>query len=150
MKAQTKDMVIERPRIKIFLVDDDALYLKVLESYFLESNILEVSSFATGEECLLHLSDKPDVVVLDYFLNGKDKEAKNGLAILKKIKAEDPKIQVIMLSSHENVEIALDCISCNAFNFIVKNETTFLRLKHSIKQIFHRDSVVKELIVWDW
>ncbi|MFI5151508.1 MAG: response regulator [Bacteroidia bacterium] len=150
MPNQIPDTTIEKPRIKIFLVDDDALYLKVLESHFIENPMLDITSFATGEDCLLQLSRKPDIIILDYFLNGKNEEAKNGLAILKKIKSEDPRIQVIMLSSYENVEIALDCISCNAFNFIVKNETTFLRLKHSIKQIFHRDSVVKELVVWDW
>jgi len=141
---------IETPKIKVFLVDDDPLYLKLLETQFSENVCFEVTSFATGEACLLQLFQKPDVIVLDYFLNGKDEHAQNGLAILIRVKEALPDIQVIMLSSYENVEIALNCISNNAFNFIVKNDTTFLRLKHSIKQIFKLYSKTKELAVWDW
>ncbi len=141
---------IETPKIKVFLVDDDPLYLKLLETQFAENSSFQVTSFATGEACLLQLFQKPDVVVLDYFLNSKDEHAQNGLSILMRIKEAMPDIQVIILSSYENVEIALNCISNDAFNFIVKNETTFLRLKHSIKQIFKLYSKTKELAVWDW
>jgi two-component system OmpR family response regulator len=141
---------IEKSKIKIFLVDDDPLYLKLLENQFLENPAIQVTCFASGEACLLQLHQKPDVIVLDYFLNGSDPEAKNGLAILIRIKEATPDIQVIMLSSYENVEIALNCVSNNAFNFIVKNDTTYLRLKHSIKQIFSHYSKIKELAVWDW
>jgi two-component system OmpR family response regulator len=150
MDIQTPETLVRKQRIKIFLVDDDPLYLRLLESHFKENPAMDVTSFITGEACLRQLEQKPDIIVLDYFLNGMDKSAKDGLAILIKIKQEHPDIQVIMLSSHENVEIALNCISNNAFNFIVKNDTTFLRLKHSIKQIFHQYSKVKELVVWDW
>jgi two-component system OmpR family response regulator len=150
MDALIPDKTIDKPRIKIFLVDDDPLYLRILESHFNENPFLDVTSFPTGEACLDHLSQKPDVVVLDYFLNGKNKNARDGLSILRQIKKDYPDIQVIMLSSHENVEIALNCIRNNAFNFLLKNDITFIRLKHSIKQIFGIHSKVKELVVWDW
>ena len=133
--------MIEKPKIKIFLVDDDTFYLKVLENQFGRNKDIEISSFLTGEECLLHLFEKPDIIVLDYYLNSKRKD---------EIKERCPEIQVIIISATENVEMALNCINYNAFNFIVKNETTFLRLKHSIKQIFHLHSEVKEIVVWDW
>jgi two-component system OmpR family response regulator len=142
--------MIEKPDIKIFLVDDDLMYLKALENQFSKNKDLEISCFSTGEDCLLHLSEKPDVIVLDYFLNSKKKDAKDGLAILAEIKEKYPEIQVILISAYENVEMALNCIHYNAFNFIIKNDTTFLRLKHSIKQIFHLHSEVKEIVVWDW
>jgi two-component system OmpR family response regulator len=142
--------MIEKPNIRIFLVDDDPMYLKALEHEFAKNPDIEITSFTTGEECLLRLSDKPDVIVLDYFLNSKQKDAKDGLAILMQIKEKAPATQVIMLSAYENVEIALNCIRNDAFNFIVKNDTTFLRLKYSIKQIFQMYSKVKELVVWDW
>lgn len=141
---------IEKSVIRIFLVDDDKLYLKFLENQFSENPVFKVSVFSTGEKCLAHLFEKPDVIILDYFLNSKEEAAKNGLEILIKIKETNSDIHVIMLSSLENVEIALNCIRYNAFNFIVKNSTTFLRLKHSIKQIFQQYSKVKELVVWDW
>ena len=137
-------------KIKIFLVDDDPLYLKALENEFKENPAFEVITFATGEDCLGHLFSKPDIIVLDYFLNSKNKDALNGLQILIKIKEISPDFIVIMLSAYENVEVAMNCMKYDAFNFIVKNETAFLRLKHSIKQIFKIHSKVKELVVWDW
>jgi two-component system OmpR family response regulator len=142
--------MIEKPSIKIFLVDDDLMYLKALKNQFSENPDLEISCFSTGEDCLMHIAEKPDVIVLDYFLNSKKKEAKDGLAILAEIKEKHPETQVIIISAYENVEMALNCINYNAFNFVVKNDTTFLRLKHSIKQIFHLHSEVKEIVVWDW
>jgi two-component system OmpR family response regulator len=150
LSRENSSPALEKPIIKIFLVDDDPMYLKVLEHEFSKNKDIDITSFTTGEECLLQLAKKPDVVVLDYFLNSKLKDAKDGLAILIKIKEMAPDTHVIILSAYENVEIALNCIRYNAFNFIVKNETTFLRLKHSIKQIFHLHSELKELVVWDW
>ena len=141
---------MEDYRIKIFLVDDDPLYLKTLQVAFEKSSDFDITTFTNGEDCLEHLSTKPDIIVLDYTLNSKNKDAQNGYDILVKIKEIDPDIHVIILSSTEDVEMALSCIKYNAFNFILKNDTAFLRLKHSIKQIFHIHSKVKELIVWDW
>jgi len=146
----TQQPMLELTKIKIFIVDDDAFYLKALENEFTKNTDFQVTTFTSGEACLESLVLKPDIIILDYFLNEKNKEAADGFAILAKIKQADPSIQVIMLSSHENVEIAVNCILYDAFNFIVKNETAFVRLKHSIKQIFRQHSKVKELMVWDW
>lgn len=140
----------ETTKIKIFLVDDDQMYLKALENEFKKNGNFEIMTFDTGEECLNNLHLNPDIVVLDYFLNGEKKESVNGFNILIKIKELNPNIQVIILSSYENVDIAVNCIKYDAFNFIVKNETAFVRLKHTIKQIFRVHSKVKELVVWDW
>jgi two-component system OmpR family response regulator len=140
----------ETIKIKIFLVDDDQMYLKALENEFKKNENFEVMTFDTGEACLKNLHLNPDIVVLDYFLNGENKESINGFNVLVKIKEKNPNIQVIILSSHENVDIAVNCIKYDAFNFILKNETAFVRLKHTIKQIFRVHSKVKELVVWDW
>jgi DNA-binding NtrC family response regulator len=140
----------ETIKIKIFLVDDDQMYLKALENEFKKNGNFEIMTFDTGEECLKNLHLNPDIVVLDYFLNSEKKESVNGFNILVKIKETNPNIQVIILSSYENVDIAVNCIKYDAFNFIVKNETAFVRLKHTIKQIFRVHSKVKELVVWDW
>ncbi|MDQ3045968.1 MAG: response regulator [Bacteroidota bacterium] len=142
--------MLDELKITLFLVDDDLMYLKALENEFKKNEHFEIHTFTTGEACLQKLSLKPDIIILDYFLNGDNKEAVDGFNILVKIKQKSPEIHVIMLSSYENVEIAVNCIKYEAFNFIVKNDTAFIRLKHTIKQIFRLHSKVKELIVWDW
>ncbi len=79
-------------KIRIFLVDDDALFLKSLEIEFLHHTDFTVETFATGELCIKHLSTScPDIIILDYHLNGIDKHAMNGIETLDKIKASYPR-----------------------------------------------------------
>ena len=91
-------------KIKLFLVDDDALFLKALEIEFLQHADFAIETFATGELCLQHLSKNPDVVILDYHLDGIDKKAMNGLETLDKIKAYNSDIPVVMLSSQDSID----------------------------------------------
>jgi len=66
-------------KVKLFLVDDDAMYLKLLEIEFIQSADFQVESYATGEVCIKNLSQEPDIIILDYNLNSVDKSAMNGL-----------------------------------------------------------------------
>ncbi|HSH66475.1 MAG TPA: response regulator, partial [Bacteroidia bacterium] len=59
----------ETIKIKIFLVDDDQMYLKALENEFKKNENFEIITYTTGEECLKNLHLNPDVIILDYFLN---------------------------------------------------------------------------------
>jgi CheY-like chemotaxis protein len=76
-----------------------ALFLKSWKIEFLHHTDFTVETFATGELCLENLSHKPDVIILDYHLNGIDKNAMNGIETLDKIKTLNPDIPVVMLSS---------------------------------------------------
>ena len=95
-------------KIKIFLVDDDALFLKSLEIEFLQHADFSIETFATGELCEQHLSQHPDVIILDYHLNGIDKNAMNGITTLDKIKAFNANIPVVILSSQDKIEVAIN------------------------------------------
>jgi DNA-binding NarL/FixJ family response regulator len=136
--------------ILIFLVDDNELYLRSLEVQFKMNPDLTIKTFTSGEACIKSLSENPDVIVLDYFLNSQDDSAIDGFKTLLKIKEASPGTNVIMLSSHEATDVAVKCIKNGAFDYIVKNDVTFYRLKQAIKKIFSIFSVEKELIVWDW
>lgn len=136
--------------ILIFLVDDNELYLKALEKKFKMNPDLTIRTFLSGEECINNLSTKPDIIVLDYFLDGKDQGAMDGFKTLVKIKEVSPGTNVIMMSSQESTEVAVNCLKYGAFDYIVKNEKLFCRLKQTIKKIFSIVSVEKELIIWDW
>ena len=132
-------------KIKLFLVDDDAMYLKLLEIEFNQNADFALETFATGEICMANLSHNPDVVILDYYLDGIDKNAMNGIEILDKIKAFNPDIPVVMLSSQDKIEVAVNCIHHKAFDYIVKSETAFLRLQKAITTIFHTQKIEKAL-----
>ena len=132
-------------KIKLFLVDDDALFLKSLEIEFLQHGDFKIETYTTGELCLENLSHNPDVIILDYHLDGIDKNAMNGIEALDKIKASNPDIPVIMLSSQDKIEVAVNCIHHKAFDYIVKSETAFMRLQKTIETIFQYKKMEKEL-----
>jgi two-component system OmpR family response regulator len=132
-------------KILVFLVDDDALFLKSLEIDFMTNTACVIKSFATGEACLKNLKENPDVIILDYYLNGVNKHAINGLTTLDRIKAINPKIPVIMLSSQDKIDVAVNCMKHQAFDYIVKSETAFLRLQKAITIVFHYQQIEKAL-----
>ncbi len=132
-------------KIKLFLVDDDALFLKSLEIEFLQHADFEIETFATGELCMQHLSHNPDVIILDYHLDGIDKGAMNGIATLDKIKAFNPDIPVVILSSQDKIDVAINCMHHRAFDYVVKSETAFIRLQKIITTIFRYKKMEKEL-----
>mgnify|MGYP002631638674 CR=1 FL=1 len=132
-------------QIKLFLVDDDLMYLKLLEIEFLQHADFNIETFATGELCIANLSHNPDIIILDYHLDGIEKNAMNGIAVLDKIKASNSEIPVIMLSSQDKIEVAIDCMHHKAVDYVVKSETAFLRLQKSITTIFHTQKIEKEL-----
>lgn len=132
-------------KIKIFLVDDDALYLKSLEIEFLEHADFIIETYPTGELCLRNLSRNPDIIILDYHLDGIDKTAMNGLETLDKIKESNQDIPVIMLSSQDKIDVAINCMHHRAGDYVVKSETAFMRLQKIITTIFTYKKMEKEL-----
>ena len=132
-------------RIKLFLVDDDAIYLKLLELEFLQHADFDIETFATGELCLKNMDHKPDVVILDYYLDGIDKTAMNGIETLDKIKKLDNNIPVIMLSQQDKIDIAISCMHHGAFDYVVKSETAFINLQKIITRTFKYKKLKKQL-----
>jgi len=133
-------------KIKLFLVDDDVVFLRSLEIEFTEHGNFSIETFATGELCLSKLTNNPDVVILDYLLDGTDKNAMNGIQTLDKIKAYNPDIPVVMLSAQDKIEVAVNCMHHSAFDYVVKSETAFVRLQKIITTIFRYKKMEKQLI----
>jgi two-component system, OmpR family, response regulator len=91
------------------------------------------------------LAHDPDVIILDYHLDGIDKTAMNGMETLDKIKAYNADIPVIMLSSQDKIDVAINCMHHRAFDYVVKSETAFVRLQKIITTIFQYRKMEKEL-----
>jgi len=144
MNNEKREMNSAEP-IKLFLVDDDAVFLKSLEIEFLQHADFIIETYATGELCIESLSHAPDVIFLDYFLDGINKSAMNGIETLDKIKALNPDIPVVMLSGQDKIDVAISCMHHRAFDYVVKSETAFIRLKKIISTIFRYKKMEKEL-----
>jgi DNA-binding NtrC family response regulator len=137
---------VQNPKkIKVFIVDDDDLFLKALVIQFRENPIYEVVTFATGELCIEDIHNTPDIVILDYHLNSIEKNAMNGLKTLDIIKKINNDIPVIMVSAQDKIEVAVSCIHHKAIDYVVKSETAFVRLQKIIKAIFKYKKMEREL-----
>lgn len=132
-------------KISLFLVDDDAVFLKLLEIELLQHADFAITTFSTGEACIEQLSQNPDVIILDYHLDGIDKNAMNGLETLDKIKTINADIPVVMLSSQDSIDVAINCMHHRALDYVVKSETAFLRLQKVISTLFSYKKMEKEL-----
>ena len=136
---------MKNEKVKLFLVDDDALFLKSMEIEFLQHADFIIETFPTGELCVANLSHDPDVIILDYHLDGIDKSAMNGIDTLDKIKAFNPDISVVMLSSQDKIDVAIDCMHHRALDYVVKSETAFMRLQKIITALFRYKKMEKTL-----
>ncbi len=133
--------------IKVFLVDDDQLFLKNLQIEFKSQLSYQTFLFSSGEECIENLTETPDVIVLDYHLDGINKDAMNGIQTLDKIKEINPRIPVIILSSQDKIEVAVNCMHHKAFDYVVKSETAFMRI-HKIITTNHRFQKLENELKW--
>jgi DNA-binding NarL/FixJ family response regulator len=118
----------------IFIVDDEPLLSEMLTDYLEDQYAgFNIKSFSTGEACLQSLDDQPDAVVLDYYLNSKEKDAANGIDILKEIKKRNKAIPVIMLSSQKSYATASQTIMYGAMHYVIKGQDAFDEIFQLIK-----------------
>lgn len=82
-------------------------------------------AFGTGEECVEHLVEEPDAVILDYHLNLVKQDAADSLEILQQIKKFNKGICVIMLSSQKQYSKAAQTIMKGALEYVVKDDNAF-------------------------
>ena len=120
---------------KIFIVDDEPVLTQALKDYLTREVPHQVSIFNTGEECLKRLHEKPDVVILDYYLNAVQKDAANGLEILQTIRKYHPSIHVIMLSSQDKYSTAFESIQRGAEQYVIKGEDAFHEVEELIQEL---------------
>lgn len=121
----------------IFLVDDDFIFLEMLKETLVDNPSYTIVAFQSGEECVNHLHLSPDVIVLDYYLNSENADAKNGLEILKEITSKNPEAKVIILSGQEDGDLVYKLIRENATDYVVKDDDAFENVKEAIEEIIN-------------
>ena len=124
-------MKVSKPK-KIFIVDDDEMLTVAMSDYLTRDTPHQISVFHTGEECVIHISENPDVIILDYYLNTVESDAANGLEILEAIRKHLPNTRFIMLSSQESYGIAAKTIGKGAEQYVIKGEDAFEKIARMI------------------
>jgi DNA-binding NtrC family response regulator len=99
----------------VLLVDDETEFLETLVKRLRKRN-LSVHGAGSGEEALKCLDAEPiDVVVLDVKMPGMD-----GIDTLREIKKSHPLVEVIMLTGHASMEVAIAGMELGAFDYLMK------------------------------
>ena len=119
----------EKP-FKIFVVEDNEWYNKLLVHNLSLNPDYEIESFSTGRELIQNLHKSPDVITLDYRLPDI-----KGLELLKKIKAENEDIQVILISEQDDIEVVVELLKHGAYDYIVKTDHIRERLLNTVHNI---------------
>jgi two-component system nitrogen regulation response regulator NtrX len=117
---------------KILIIDDEAGIRSSLHGV-LEDEGYSIRTTSTGEKALEFLmAEEFDLVFLDIWL-----PEMNGIEVLKKIREQDKKIQVVMITGHGSVESAVESTKLGAFNFLEKPlslEKVVLTAKNALRQ----------------
>ncbi len=126
--------------LRIFIIEDDEMYGKVLRHQLSLNPENEVSLFQSGKEFLKHLHQKPDLITLDYSLPDM-----TGQEVLKRIVDFDKDLPVVIVSGQEDIGTAVSLLREGAYDYIVKDENTKDRLWNMVNRIQNRSELVHEV-----
>ena len=100
---------------RVLLVDDEIGFLEALVKRLVRRNV-DATAVHSGADALVQIEDRPlDVVILDVKMPGMD-----GLETLREIKKRRPLVEVIMLTGHADVEVAIEGMEQGAFDYLMK------------------------------
>lgn len=113
--------------LRIFILAEDAWHGSMLEQYASLNPDYEVKRFETAEAFFQHLHQQPDVVALDLPFTGHD-----GTEVLRRIKSEQPRTKVIVISGREEASTGVQLLKHGAFEHIIKDDYVQDRLWNTL------------------
>jgi DNA-binding NtrC family response regulator len=118
--------------LNLFIVDDNSLVLTSLRNY-LDARFgkdLNITTFLSGANAIKKVDKNTGVVILDYHLEGE-----NGNDVLQSIKKINPKTEVIMFSSNEEMGVAIDSFRKGASEYVVKGDKGWRKISNLVLDI---------------
>lgn len=105
----------EQTQEKILVIDDEKTTLKMFR-LILDVYGFEILTAECGEEGLeIFEREKPDIVLTDIKMPGMD-----GIEVLKEIKRRSPSTEVIVITGHGDMDLAIQALNLDAADFINK------------------------------
>nr|WKN34450.1 sigma-54 dependent transcriptional regulator [Tunicatimonas sp. TK19036] len=128
--------------IKIFAIEDEATFGKVLKLSLEKDGNYNVTHFQSGEEFFQNIHLNPDIVTVDYNLPGM-----SGLEIIKQIKHYSQDIAVVVVSGQKEVKVAVEAYKSGAQYYVVKDVNALKELACCIKNLTAHINLKKEVEV---
>jgi DNA-binding NarL/FixJ family response regulator len=123
----------------VFIVDDSEIERSMLSDHLAKYQHLKIREFSSGDlfikEFIMGNLEDPDLVLMDYFLDGSG-GAKDGLDILTKLKEISPDTKVIMLTSVQNEKIIDLAKKKGALDYIIKSSVSYNQLDDVLTKHF--------------
>ena len=127
---------------RIFIVEDDLLYAKILGHHLAHNPDYEVEVFTNGKDLVNNLYKNPNVISLDYNLPGM-----SGLEVLKRIKEHNSELPVIVVSGQQDVSTAIELLKKGAYDYVIKDQDTKERLWNLMRNIRENFSLKQKITV---
>lgn len=127
---------------KVIIIDDHKLFTNGLSSILESIGLRVMSTFQNGKEAFLYLQNNEiDIVFTDINMPEMD-----GLKLCKKLKRDNVKAKIIILSMYEDPNIIKEAFECGASAYLSKNTEKEEIIKAIEKSLDNKKYVNKRLL----
>ncbi len=115
---------------KIFVLEDDFLYAKVLSYHLSQNPDYEVTVFNSAKDLLASLYKGVSAISLDYNLPDM-----SGFEVLKRIREFDPELPVVIVSGQQDISTAVELLKKGVYDYVLKDQDTKDRVWSAMRNI---------------
>lgn len=118
-------------QMNIAIVDDEVQILNMLEKFFRKNSDYRISTFSNPVAALSSIEGgKFDIVLLDIMMPQKD-----GLEVLKEIKAKTPETKVLMMTAYSSLDRVLNSHKIGAEGYVMKPFESLASVEKKVLEI---------------
>lgn len=126
---------------RIFVVDDDKHYARLLSYRLDKPKDHEVRVFHSGEDALDALdAERPDLVFLDIMMPGI-----GGMETLRRLQLFEPDLPVVMISAQGTADVAVQAMKGGATDYITKGQDDLVKLDVVVERLKKRVQLAREV-----
>lgn len=126
---------------RLFVVDDDRHYSRLLSYRLDKDDSHAVSTFASGEEALDAIEkDAPDLILLDIMMPGI-----GGMETLRRIRLQHDDLPVVMISAQGTAEVAVEAMQGGANDYITKGQDDLVKLDKVVENLKEKIRLRREV-----
>lgn len=136
-RSKIKEMIFGKEDFKIFLLEDNQMFLESLKMSLSNTfaNGVKLSAYNESNSLIDELKNAPDVLVMDYYLD--EKSEVEGIELIKYVREKCPFTQIIVLTGEKKIEKAKACYNEGVTNYITKDVNSIRKVMQEI--IYKKD-----------
>jgi len=119
-------------KLNLFIVDANKSASEELKKHLQNQfgGDIDILTFKDGKSCLEEVESDTHIVILNY-----SQEDKNGLNLLKAIKDVNPRTEVILLTEHTDITLAIESYQAGAKTLVVKGPDSRSKITSLVSRI---------------